>query len=88
MAKFFIFGDAETQKLWLVDVEGETVEALSLEKLPTAVAGNKSLVQLINHAREHKIILVKGVDVAMSMDSRSEAATMSLSENEAINNKQ
>ncbi|MHC1550442.1 hypothetical protein [Phyllobacterium sp. K27] len=85
MAKFFILGEAETQKLWLVDVEGETVEALSLEKLPTA--GDKSLVQLVNHAREHNIILIKGVDVAISMDSRSEAATMSLSENETINNK-
>jgi hypothetical protein len=81
MAKYFVLGEAETKKLWLVDVEGGGVEPLSLGDLPPAFAEDKGLAQLIKAAREQNVTAIKGVDIALSIDSRSDAATTSLSEN-------
>ena len=88
MAKYFILGETGSENLWLVNVEGGSVEPLSFEDLPAASAEDTGLAQLIRDARKRNITAIKGVDIAVSVDSRSEAATMSLSENSNKNNKE
>lgn len=70
MAKYFILGETGNDQLWLVDVENGTVA-------PAAGAGDAGLVKVIETARQQGLTTIKGVDVAIATNNRSDSATKS-----------
>lgn len=71
MAKYLIVGVAGEDNLWLVDCEAMTVEKIEADSLGAGGAADGDLIANTSEARGQGFTVVKGIDLAVSAESRS-----------------
>lgn len=87
MAKYFVLGEAETDDLWLVDLENGTVAPFSDADLKASSAGDPDLIEAVKTARTHGITATKGVKIAIATNNRSASKSQSHIVDPIANNK-
>lgn len=81
MAKFVILGIEGDPSVWLADLEAGTVNKLDAAAIDAAGAAEAGFVSVAIKARGYGYTLVKGVDLAVATDTRSDAAAQHMSTN-------
>ncbi len=73
MAKFLVIGVQGEAGLWLVDCGAGTVEQIEAGSLGGTGAADGDLISNTSEARSRGFTVVRGIDLAVATDSRSEA---------------
>jgi hypothetical protein len=76
MAKFFLIGEVGDGGVWLVDVEGKSVERIEETDLANSDVPEGDIVLNFNQARmEQNNSLFRGVNLAVTAESRMAPAS-------------